>query len=245
MSTATAAGGELVSASELRALYTRLGPEGARLDRALTVLLSLRLDAEHPQVSIAGVRTVLARHGWSSDAGAPDGVELWQHPKAGTVLLPDGVSRNSALVLGDLVATLAAHTGRGAVATIAELIDATLPHESHPEGLNVLPLPACLAPSDAARAARADLHLPHPGDPVVLSGGTVLFLQVLDPGQTATADNTQLWGAGMRGHGSCEGADWEHDLDALDPDELGLEEGDPQRLRAAWDLLARDATDPA
>lgn len=100
-----------------------------------------------------------------------------------------------------------------------------------------MPLPDCLAPDEADRAVCPDLLLPYPGDPVVLDNGTVNFLQVLDPAQAITFNNTQLWAAGMRGREPCEGAAWQHDLIALDPDFLGLEEGDPERIRAAWELL--------
>jgi hypothetical protein len=126
--TETAAG--MVSVGELRWLYSHLPQaQNARLTDALEILVSLRLDVAHPAVTPEGVRTVLRRHGFTPALHSPARVEIWEHPDAGEVLIPDGVRRDSALRLRDLAAELATQAGCGVVAKMAELIDASVPPE--------------------------------------------------------------------------------------------------------------------
>lgn len=117
--------------------------------------------------------------------------------------------------------------------------NATAPasHPHHPQGIRLQPLPACLAPDDAARREHPELSLPRPGDTVVIDGGMIHFLQIIDPAQPVSAANSILWAAGMRGYDQCDGADWHSDLSPLDDQFPGLEVGGPQRIRARWAAL--------
>jgi hypothetical protein len=109
-------------------------------------------------------------------------------------------------------------------------------------GLGPQPLPGCLAPAPADRAAQPLLHMPYPGDPVVLYAGEVLWIQPRTPYGPLRRDNTVILRAPMHQERACAGAGWDSEnLAQLDPDELGLDAGENEAIATAWDLLIHDA----
>lgn len=112
----------------------------------------------------------------------------------------------------------------------------------HSTGLHLQPLPDCLAATPADRDAQPLLHMPHPGEPVVLYAGEVLWLERCAPNGPLSRDNTVLLHAPMRDELACQGARWDGEhLAPFDEDELGLDAGENQAIAIAWDLLIQDA----
>ena len=112
----------------------------------------------------------------------------------------------------------------------------------HSTGLHLQPLPDCLAATPADRDAQPLLHMPHPGEPVVLRNGEVLWLECCAPNGPLGRDNTVLLHAPMRDELACQGARWDSEhLAPFDPDELGLDAGENEAIAIAWDLLIQDA----
>ena len=112
----------------------------------------------------------------------------------------------------------------------------------HSTGLQLQPLPDCLAATPADRDAQPLLHMPHPGEMVVPCHGEVLWLQRHTPNGPLVRDNTALLHAPVRDELACEGAGWDGEhLAPSDPDELGLDAGENEAIAIAWDLLIQDA----
>lgn len=112
----------------------------------------------------------------------------------------------------------------------------------HSTGLQLQPLPGCLAATPADRDAQPLLHMPHPGEPVLLCDGEVLWLEHCAPNGPFNRDNTVLLHAPMRDELACQGAAWDGEhLAPFDPDELRLDAGENEAIAAAWDLLIQDA----
>lgn len=119
----------------------------------------------------------------------------------------------------------------------------TAPHD-HIQGLTLQPLPACLAPDPAQRAAFAADYptcpIPQPGDAVILDGGHVTWLIPLNDSLMPTGQNTLLGGAPMAGRDCCRGAEWGNASPA-DPDDECLDADVIASLREARRLLIEDA----
>jgi len=112
----------------------------------------------------------------------------------------------------------------------------------HSTGLHRQPLPDCLAATPADRDAQPLLHMPHPGEPVVLYAGEVLWLERCAPTGPFGRDDTVLLHAPMRDELGCEGVSWDSEhLAPFDPDKLGLDAGENEAIAIAWDLLIEDA----
>lgn len=103
------------------------------------------------------------------------------------------------------------------------------------DGPRLQPLPACLAPTDADRAANPDLALPHTGDAVVIEGGHVMFLSIYDGADPVDEVTSMVVGAPMTDQ-ACGAAQW--DPDSLTPCDPGPEiDDDAAAIQAAWHLL--------
>lgn len=113
-------------------------------------------------------------------------------------------------------------------------------HPDHEQGLYLQPLPECLAPTEADRAARPDLPMPHPGAMVVLDGGHVMWLEPRSRAPHLTRESVLLWGAPMLGRNGCEGAEWDN-LVPCDPDDIGLDQDISQALTTTQELLVEHA----
>lgn len=119
---------------------------------------------------------------------------------------------------------------------------ATAPHPQHDEGLHLLPLPACLAPTATDRRALPELPLPRIGDQVVLHGGHVLWLVALRPAHPHTYRSTQLWATPIHGRATCAGTVWNEDsLIAAAPGDPCLDLEVRAGLRTAVELLLEHA----
>jgi hypothetical protein len=116
-------------------------------------------------------------------------------------------------------------------------------HE-HGQSLTLQPLPACLAPTPAECARFLEEYreffpttrLPDAGEPVVLEGGHVNWLLILDENRPVTEENTLIMVAGCLGPEFCQGTDW-GSAGAVDPDAAELDAEDADYLTAARRLL--------
>jgi hypothetical protein len=119
------------------------------------------------------------------------------------------------------------------------------PHE-HDDDQVVVPLAENLAATPAARAALPDTALPHPGDPVVIYDGHVLWLTHPDPARPADDDNTLLHTAPVTGSDGAETAEWTAPvIGTLNSYDVATAEHAATALRAAWDALIEHADTPA
>ena len=120
----------------------------------------------------------------------------------------------------------------------------TPPTHEHDEVLMLQPLPECLAPTPTACAAHQaeyreflpTTRLPQAGELVVIEGGHVNWLVILDETRPVTEENTQIMTAGRLGYEHCEGTDWAT-ARPVDPHDPNLEEEDATYLPAAHRLL--------
>ena len=110
-------------------------------------------------------------------------------------------------------------------------------HEPGPQ-----PLPGCLAPTSADRAALPDLRMPEVGEQVVLHDEYVYWLA---PRLTISPDTPRplvLWAAPIRTGATCPGAAWDEnslfDVDLADPN---LNWDERKVLRVAIELLLEHA----
>jgi len=108
---------------------------------------------------------------------------------------------------------------------------------AHGQGLYTQVLPACLAPTDADRAAQPDLALPGKGDAVVIANGHVMFLTAVDGTELIAPDSNQLWAVPTVGEG-CGAARWDPDnVVEVDLSYMILPAGDVEAIETAWTLL--------
>lgn len=117
---------------------------------------------------------------------------------------------------------------------------ATALHRAHEDGPQ--PLPACLAPTDADRAALPDLRMPDVGEQVVLHDEYVYWLA---PRLTTSPDAPRplvLWAAPIRVGATCPGAAWdENSLFDADPADPLLNWDERKVLRVAVEVLLEHA----
>jgi hypothetical protein len=104
------------------------------------------------------------------------------------------------------------------------------------DGLYLQPLAACLAPTDADRAAYPELDLPRAGDPVVITGGHVMFLGTAPDTTRVATDNSILYGAPMTNAG-CGAAQWAPARLVVCEPGPEIEPEDAAAIQAAWHLL--------
>ena len=107
----------------------------------------------------------------------------------------------------------------------------------HGQGPYTQVLPACLAPTDADRAAQPGLALPREGDAVVIANGHVMFLTAADGTELIAPDSTQLWAAPTIGEG-CGAARWDPDnVVEADLSYMSFPDGGAEAMETAWTLL--------
>lgn len=107
----------------------------------------------------------------------------------------------------------------------------------HGDSLAPQPLPACLAPTAAQRAAHLEdyqdivptARLPHAGDDVVIGLGHVMWLIILDDTRPVTQDNSLIISAGRRIAEPCDEVEWSQAY-GVDPNDPNLEPEDATAL---------------
>jgi hypothetical protein len=113
-------------------------------------------------------------------------------------------------------------------------------HRTHAEGAQ--PLPACLAPTEADRAALLELRFPRAGEHVVLHEEHVYWLAARLPSRPYTRRSVLLWAAPITTGASCTGADWHDDsLIIADPDDPCLNWDERKALRVVVEVLLEHA----
>jgi hypothetical protein len=113
-------------------------------------------------------------------------------------------------------------------------------HCTHDEGAQ--PLPACLAPTDADRAALPDLRMPDVGEHVVLHDQHVYWLAARLTTSPQTRRSIVLWAAPIRVGATCPGADWNDEaLFDADPADPCLNYDERKVLRVAIEVLLEHA----
>lgn len=113
-------------------------------------------------------------------------------------------------------------------------------HRPHVDGPQ--PLPGCLAPSDADRAAVPELRLPHAGEHVVVHDRRVYWLAARLPSHPHTRRSIVLWAAPIKTDAACPGAAWDDDsLSVADPADPCLNHDERKVLRVAVEVLLERA----